>query len=304
MLAAKKQHGSAGRTFARVTVAAPLNKSDIGAAGEKAIIEQAKHLEKISGYPVGLIILDTMAGAIAGDDENSAQDVTAYVNRKKRIASATGAAVLSVHHSGKDDARGMRGSSALFAACDVVMKVTSSGGVRHLEAEKVKDGEPGPLCSYQLKKVVLGTDDDGDEITSCIVQQVDCDISRRGPKRPAPHTADGKALNELEHLVIAGRGTLSRGHDRIPDGAMLVKRKDWQAACLAKGLSNGDQENETRTFRRAASQLEERFVGTYGEVVWLIQGRTNRTSTVYGSFSQADNPGQLLHGAHNGEKPQ
>jgi hypothetical protein len=273
MKAYAQQMGSAGRMLARQTVHTPLDKSEVGTAGERAIIEHAKALSDAAGKPVGLIIIDTLARAIAGDDENSAQDMAAFVSRLHAIAQETGAAVLVVHHPGKDDTRGMRGSTALFAACDTVIKITASGNVREVATEKVKDGVIGPLFSYTLKQVQLGTDEDGDEITSCIVEAV-ARLDQKA-QRPRPESPAGKALNELEQMIIAGVGAPARGHPRAPDGATLVTRAAWRSACRQRCLSDGTPENEKKAFQRAVANLSAaNLVGDFGEVVWPIVKRS------------------------------
>ena len=178
---------------ARMTTDVLLNKTEAGNAGEAAIIEHAKRLEQATGQPVGLIAIDTMARAMAGDDENSAQDATAYSARLARIAEATGAAVLTVHHTGKDDNRGPRGSSSLFATCDAILKVNKTEAIREIVKEKVRDGEEGPLFSYRLKQVSLGKDEDGDEVTTCIVEATDSS-GKAAPVRPPPESQRGRAL--------------------------------------------------------------------------------------------------------------
>ena len=269
MFAYRRHMGSAGRMLARLTVHTPLDRSEVGKDGEAIIIEHAKALGAAGGKPVGLIVVDTLARAIAGDDENSAQDMAAFVGRVSTIARETGAAVLVVHHPGKDDARGMRGSTALFAACDAVIKITSNGNVREVAAEKVKDGVIGPLFSYQLKPVSLGTDDDGDEITSCIVKAVG--NRDKVPRRPDRNSAPGRALAELEELVIAGKAQVAQGHARAPDGAKLVARREWRAACQRKRLSTGDGDAERKAFQRAErTLLDANLIGDHGEEVWLL----------------------------------
>jgi hypothetical protein len=270
-MAAYAQHmGSGGRMLARLTIHTPLDKSEVGKAGEATIIEQAKALGKAAGQPVGLIIIiDTLARAIAGDDENSAQDMAAFVGRMSTIARETGAAVLVIHHPGKDDARGMRGSTAIFGACDTVIKITANGDVREVAAEKIKDGMEGPVFSYRLKQVSLGTDEDGDEITTCIVEAV----APPDPKaqRPRPESPAGKALNELEQLIIAGVGMPARGHPRAPVGATLVTRAAWRDACRQRCLSDGTPENEKKAFQRAARSLSAaNLIGDFGDAVWPI----------------------------------
>jgi len=272
-IAAYRQHmGYAGRMLARLTIHAPLNKTEVGKSGENIIIEQAKLLGRAADKPVGLIIIDTLARAIAGDDENSARDMAAFVDRVSAIARETGAAVLVVHHPGKDGTRGMRGSYALFAACDAVIKISGNGDLRDVATEKVKEGMIGPLFSYTLKPVSLGTDEDGDEITSCTVEPV-LQPDRKA-QRPRPETPAGKALNELEQMIITGAGVPAQGHLRAPDGAMLIARANWRSACRQRCLSDGTPENEKKAFQRAvATLLSANLISDYGDVVWPITQR-------------------------------
>lgn len=69
--------------------------------------------------------------------------MAAFVGRLNAITRETGAAVPVVRHPGKDDARGMRGSTVLFAACDAVIKIAANGNIRQVVTEKVKEGVVG-----------------------------------------------------------------------------------------------------------------------------------------------------------------
>jgi hypothetical protein len=271
ILAIREERGSAGKRFARLLLPAPLDKSERGAQGEATIIEAAKELAAISGEPVSMIIIDTLSRAIAGDDENSAADMSAFVDRMGAIARATGAAVLVVHHPGKDEARGMRGSTALFGAADVVIRITQEGEVREVETEKVKDGMIGRVLTYRLKVVELGTDEDGDQITSCIVEALSKPKAKR--RRPPPESQAGKALGELEELVIIGKGEPADGHPRAPRGVLLIRKTDWRAACLTKELTADEagEAAERRAFSRAVGLLErDNWIGNHGPFVWLL----------------------------------
>jgi AAA domain len=269
MLAYREQMGSARRMLARLTVDVSLSKDKIGKAGEAIIIEQAKALGEAAGEPVGLIIIETLARAIAPDDESAAQDMSALVGRMSTIARETGAAVLASHHPGKDDARGMRGSYTLFAACEAVIKINGNGDVREVVTEKVREGTIGPLFSFTLKQVVLGADEDGDQITSCIVESAA--PANRKARRPQPESRAGKALNELEQLIIGGKGTPAQGHPRAPDGATLIAKADWRDACRRRHLSDGTQENEKKAFQRAVIALSQaNLIGDHGDDVWPL----------------------------------
>lgn len=74
-----------------------------------------------------LIILDTLARNFGPGDENSQKDMNAFVRGVDRLIEATGAAVLVVHHTGKDDTKGERGSSAFRGALDTSIFVKRKG---------------------------------------------------------------------------------------------------------------------------------------------------------------------------------
>jgi hypothetical protein len=82
-----------------------------------------------------------------------------------------------------------------------------------------------------------------------------------------PDSQAGKALAELRELVIAERGETASGHLRAPDGVLLVRKRDWRAACLAKELTTDEagEEAERRAFSRAVGALErQNWIGTHG----------------------------------------
>lgn len=120
--------------------------------------------------PYQLIVMDTFAQVMAGADENNGLDVGNALAQCKRIANRCGAMVLLVHHSGKDASKGSRGHSSIKAACDVEIKVERSNDTRSITTSKMKDGVEGIGYLFRLHTVVLSQDDDGDDITSCIVE--------------------------------------------------------------------------------------------------------------------------------------
>ena len=79
------------------------------------------------GEPPALIILDTLARMFGPGDENAQKDMNAFIAACGRLQAATGAAVLVVHHTGKDEAKGERGSSNLRAALDTSIFVRRKG---------------------------------------------------------------------------------------------------------------------------------------------------------------------------------
>ena len=122
-------------------------------------------IAQLPAKPV-LIVIDTFARALMGGDENSAQDVGAFNAAVAALIESTGACVMIVHHSGKDKSKGARGSSALLGAIDTEIEV--DGG--NVMARKQRDIEIAEPIGFKLVPLVVGIDEDCDEVTSCVVE--------------------------------------------------------------------------------------------------------------------------------------
>lgn len=130
--------------------------------------------------PYDLIVMDTFAQVMPGANENSGEDVGKALAECKRIHRHTGAMVLLVHHSGKDASKGARGWSGLRAAADVELEVLRSDELRSISVTKLKDGQDGTQIGFKLHTVILGEDEDGDDITSCIVEYTNTGRATKG----------------------------------------------------------------------------------------------------------------------------
>ena len=105
--------------------------------------------------PLKLIVIDTLNQTAAGADENSAKDMSRYIASMKRLRDTTGAAVVVVHHSGKDASKGMRGSTALLGAMDATVEVErdKDGRAITVRVQKQKDAEREAPMRFNLEKV-------------------------------------------------------------------------------------------------------------------------------------------------------
>lgn len=77
------------------------------------------------GIKPRLLVLDTLARAMAGKNENDAKDAGELIEAIETIKRSLECTVLVLHHTGKEEVRGARGSSALFAGFDTVLEVKS-----------------------------------------------------------------------------------------------------------------------------------------------------------------------------------
>ncbi len=114
----------------------------------KALLEAVKALG-----PQALVFVDTLASVMPGADENSSRDIGAVVNVCKRIQKITGGTVAVVHHSGKTEGRGMRGSSALEAALDFAWEVVDEKTHREMRISKMKNAAADLAYAFDLAPV-------------------------------------------------------------------------------------------------------------------------------------------------------
>lgn len=142
-----------------------------GPADTTALITETKRLEDKHGEKVEMITLDTVARVMAGGDENSGQDMGAFIKNLDRIRAETGAHVMCIHHAGKNASAGARGHSSLLGAVDTEIEI----GDGTITITKQRDMDKKLSLRFTLKSVPIGVDLDGDEVVSCVVN-----IGRQG----------------------------------------------------------------------------------------------------------------------------
>lgn len=144
----------------------PVRESEV-----KEVLIAAKQIQAECGQKVELIVFDTLARCFGGSDENDARDMGAFIEGCDVIKRETGATVLVVHHSGKDEAKGARGSSAFRAALDAEFNIKREGDAKALvlTCTKMKDSEEPERHAYDLRTAELFHDEDGELVTSLAV---------------------------------------------------------------------------------------------------------------------------------------
>lgn len=88
-----------------------------------------------------LIVIDTLARLLTGMDENSTKDASMIVDFLEKLSRFYECFVLAVHHTGKDQAKGARGSSVFHASMDMVASVRLVQGGTEFRIRKQKDAD-------------------------------------------------------------------------------------------------------------------------------------------------------------------
>ncbi len=260
--------------LAVVTVA--LNLLD-PTADAGAVIETCKAVAERMEIPLKLIVVDTLARAIAGGNENASEDMGALVQTGDMIRQATGAHLTWVHHSGKEQAKGARGHSSLRGATDTEIEVVADGTARCAEVRKQRDMPKGDVFSFELSVLELGNNRRGKPVTSCVVlPTADQAAGAASDRRRSFKGHTKRALDVLTDLC-ASSGAEGFG---LPPGATSVPESWWRERFYEAAMAGAEQEAKKKAFRRAADELvERRVVGLLKGRVWVVRNGSNGVST-------------------------
>lgn len=161
------------------------------------LIERIREAEAHSSRSCVIVVIDTLAVAMVGMDENSGKDMGAAINGLAAIRDAIKGLVVAVHHSGKDTEKGARGSSALRAAADTEIAVSGLMGTRTATVEKQRDLPTGATFDFTLEPITVGfAKDTNESITAVVVKHGD--ESTKAAKRRPTGKAQAAILNAME----------------------------------------------------------------------------------------------------------
>jgi len=176
---------------------APLSLIDSGDV--RRLVHNLRRIMREAGMPVKLIILDTLARAMAGGDENSGQDMSTALATIDEIRRHHRTAVAIIHHPGKDSTKGARGHSSLRAAVDTEIEVTRSHptGISTARVTKQRDLPARPPMPFSLDVVELSTNRRGDPITTCTVRHENISMAAKPPKQGRKAVYDPEKLLDM-----------------------------------------------------------------------------------------------------------
>ncbi len=193
----QKKHGRLAPGFRFLLQSLDIRKPD-----DRADLVAAA---RAAGYTGGVLVIDTLNRAAPGADENDAAAMGAIIAGLKALQTELGGLVLAVHHTGKDATKGLRGHSSLHAALDAALEVTRTEDRREWRTAKAKDGSDDQGHPFRLEVVELGTDEDGEPITSCAIapEEPAADAIRRALP---PKSGNQKVVLEVVRELLKANG--------------------------------------------------------------------------------------------------
>jgi autotransporter passenger strand-loop-strand repeat protein len=225
--------------------------------GAAHVLRAFDRAQRQVGIKVGLLIVDTLAKAIAagGGDENTAKDQGKVYANLDRVKEQRSVHVAIACHPGKDGSKGPRGSSASTGDFGVQIEISGTD-IRTLTITKNNEGPLGHLASFRPKIHDFGKDEDGDPVEVCLAEPVDG--LPAPPARTKPQRLPKAAVNAFSALVdvMDSLGEPAPASTLIPSGVKVVTVDQWRDRARRRGVSaSEDQRTQNKAFRAAVEVL-------------------------------------------------
>lgn len=226
-----------------------------------------------------LVVIDTVARTFGEGDENAARDMGLYVSALDKLRDEARddgqpfPAVLLIHH-GPKDGQSSRGSIALPAAADTIIKVEKlAAGGSLATVEAAKDDADGTTLAFRLRTVGLGPHDDGTPRLTCIAEPESETTPARKDARTALRPQHRRALDFLLDVIASDAGSDLPPGPHFPRNVRGCRIDAWRAECDARGLSGcDDPENRARVFRMSRKALgEAHIIAERDPWVWPVR---------------------------------
>jgi hypothetical protein len=241
------------------------------------------------GVDLRMIVIDTLARAFGGGNENSSDDMGAFIQATGKIQNRYKCSLMLLHHAGKDTTKGLRGHSSLLGAVDTQMEIIRFPQTREglILMSKQKDGEDGQNYGFEAIEVELPLRE-GEMSTSKSLAikhretiSGEMEKARKGQeiKEPPDVTDKGIFASYALKALFMAMTTKSRRVPAIND-QLVVTREDWKEAVNELRRRNDQEALSKRQGDDGARTFGEKLVargigGTYDtkEVifVWLNQ---------------------------------
>jgi hypothetical protein len=240
------------------------------------LVQAIDEIQSIQDIKFQLIVIDTLARAFGGGNENASEDMGAFITAAGTLQGRYECALLVVHHAGKDATKGLRGHSSLLGAVDTELEIIriedAPKGILHIS--KQKDGEDGQRMGFQMVTVDIGTSALGfEEVTSLALElDQDMDINQQRTK-PTPPNRAGLGHNNQLALKALHQAIKKFGAMENIDGKRnkCIKVDQWRDEFKAITGNDTDAQAFKKLWWRVKTQLTSaKKVELHGDWCWAV----------------------------------
>jgi hypothetical protein len=195
---------------------------------DEYVAAEVQHRVSATGG-LDVLVIDTLSRVMDGGDENSGADMLRVLGRARKLAKC----VLLVHHSGKEVARGERGSSVLRAEVSAALELTRKNDVSTFRVVKVRSaGTTGLAYHFRSRVIDIGAGE-----TSVVVEQCDAPTQSSSKRGAPPAGANVEVL--MRYLTERKLGGDPMRVDDVIKGAIsagVLNGKPRQKALLRQAV--------------------------------------------------------------------
>jgi len=235
-------------------------------------------LKAIHDINFELIIIDTLARAFGGGNENASEDMGAFITAAGAIQGKYECSLLVVHHAGKDATKGLRGHSSLLGAVDTELEIIRIEGAQPpkgiLHISKQKDGEDGQRIGFKMVEVTTGSSGIVDfEGASSLAVEPDEEMDTDRPNQAIPPNRTGAGLNQRLALSCLHDAIKKFGEMQVVDGMRnkCIKIDQWRDEFKKRMGSDVMPATLNKAWYRVKADLADlQKVIIYGELCWAV----------------------------------
>jgi hypothetical protein len=241
-----------------------------------ALMMAVVQLVETTGIEFQLLIIDTLARAFGGGNENDSDAMGSFITSMGKIQEFLACALMVLHHSGKDLAKGLRGHSSLLGAVDTQLEILrfedQAKGI--ISLTKQKDGQDGIRIGFEMVEIEISSSSLGfDPVVSLAVQASDEAVNQASKK--AKNNA-GKGRNQSIAMESLGNVIKQKGIQKIVEGKLrtVVNLDDWRAEFRSKkGVTDDSELTVRKAFDKAWSRAQDDLhkfgeIGIRDKYVW------------------------------------
>ncbi|AWI58997.1 AAA family ATPase [Sinorhizobium fredii] len=206
------------------------------------IEREAGILKALFDLPISLIVIDTLAACFGPKSQDDATAASEYMNNADKLARRLGCAVLSIHHTGKNENSGMRGSRVFFDRADSVIEAKRGRGKSFLQVEKMRNGPGGARFSFEIDGIDVPTSDS--VISVQVVRQLFAMDAIETPSREEMKEKARQNDTAAAHGLLLGLAV---------DGK--ASRQAWQQACYSLWENKPNNDARKNAFSKALRKL-------------------------------------------------
>jgi hypothetical protein len=234
------------------------------------IVATLREAEARFGCSIGLMVFDTYSKGIAagGGDENSAKDQNRVAANLRRIQELIDVHILCVGHTGKDPAKGARGSNAHLGDVDLMIQITGDTATKTATVTDANDQPERIIAQFRLEPAETGNVDDDGEVETVSILAID-EVSSPDTGKAKLSDVQQAALKQLWECIADGETAPLPNNPHVPVRAKGITLETWRKRLEARAIFRS--KNHSQEFSRIHNKLQILGkIGIWDEFVWAV----------------------------------